>query len=91
MYELTALSSETGLPSEPSKPYTVTIQGREEGQPGLLGDLLALKFWDGNQWVTEPTSKVLTESNTLTATPSHFSLWGVQVEVRRVYLPIIER
>ena len=91
MYELTALSSETGMPSEPSKPYTVTIQGREEGQPGLPGDLLALKYWDGNQWVTEPTSKVLTESNTLTATPSHFSLWGVQVEVRRVYLPIIER
>jgi len=91
MYALTAVNSATGLPAEPSNPYTVTIQNGSTGQAGVLGDLLALRYWDGNQWVKEPTSMVLSETNTLIATPSHFSLWGVQVDVHRVYLPFLKK
>ena len=91
MYELAAVNSASGLPTEPTNPYTVTIQSGESGEAGVFGDLLALHYWDGNQWVMEPTSSVLPETDTLIATPSHFSLWGVQVDLRRIFLPYIEK
>jgi hypothetical protein len=91
MYELTAASSTTGVPAQPTNPYTVTIQKGEVGQSEVQGEPLALLYWDGTQWVEEQTSVVNPETGTLVATPNHFSLWGVQVYVRLVFLPYIER
>ena len=45
-------------------------------------------YWNGSEWVNEPSSVVDTANNTITATPNHFSSWAVLGETRRVFLPV---
>jgi len=90
-FDITAVYSSTGQPAQPTQPYTITIQYTNE-QKGVVNEsTLAFYYWDGNQWVKELTSTVNIDSNTVTATPSHFSAWIVMGEIRRVYLPLIKR
>jgi hypothetical protein len=75
--------------TEPSMPFTVTLQYTDE-QAGLQEGSLAFYAWDGYQWRREPSSSVDAESNSLTATPDHFSLWAAMVDGLRLYLPLVE-
>ena len=90
-FEVIAVYSDTGQPAQPAagKTYTVTVQYTDEEKGLAIKDTLALYYWDGGQWVREPTSVVDMGSNTVTATPDHFSHWAVLGETRRVYLPLV--
>jgi hypothetical protein len=88
-FDVTAVYSSTGQPAQPTQPYTVTVQYTEAEKGLAIEDTLALYSWDSSQWVKEPSSEVDTVNNTVTATPSHFSLWAVLGETRRMCLPII--
>jgi len=88
-FEVTAVYSDTGQPAQPTQPYTVTVQYTEAEKGLAVEDTLALYYWDGSQWVKEPSSEVDTVNNTVTATPNHFSSWAVLGETRRIFLPII--
>ncbi len=90
-FEVIAVYSDTGQPAQPAagKTYTVTVQYTDEEKGPAIKDTLALYYWDGGQWVREPTSVVDMGSNTVTATPDHFSHWAVLGETRRVYLPLV--
>jgi putative multiple sugar transport system substrate-binding protein len=90
-FELTAIYSNTGQPALLTGPYTVTVQYTEEQRGAVKESTLAFYYWDGSQWVKEPTSAVDVNANTVTATPGHFSAWIVMGEIRRAYLPLIKR
>ncbi len=68
---------------QPELPYQVTIRY----DPALLSsaspDGIGLYYWNGYTWLREPSSRVDGENHTLTATPEHFSLWGVLADVDR--------
>lgn len=89
-FDITAVYSSTGQPAQPTQPYTITIAYVVSDL--VIEDTLALYTWDGDQWVKDPSSVVDIQTNTLVATPSHFSLWAVLGEARRaVYLPLVCR
>jgi len=90
-FDITGVYSGTGQAAQPTEPYTITVQYTDEQKGAVNESTFAFYYWDGSQWVKEPTSTVNVDSNTVTATPSHFSAWIVMGEIRRVYLPIIKR
>jgi len=93
VFDVTAVYSSTGQPAQIAfgHTYTVTVQYTDAEKGPAIENTLALYYWDGSQWVKEPSSVVDTVANKVTATPDHFSLWAALGETRRVYLPLIMR
>jgi len=90
-YDVTAVYVSSGLPAQPTQPYTVTI-GYADGQRGVvIENSLGLYGWDGGQWLREPTSLVDPINNLLIARPDHFSTWGILGETNRSFLALINR
>ena len=81
------------VPVQPEEPYTVTIEYTDGELDNVIEETLALYYWDGDSWELEPTSEVNIDTNTLTATPDHFSYWAVLGEPSTmfIYLPVIVR
>lgn len=92
-FDVTAVYSSTGQPAQLAlgQIYTVTVQYTEAEKGPAIENTLALYWWNGSQWVKEPSSTVDTTNNTVTATPNHLSLWAVLGETRQVYLPLVLR
>jgi hypothetical protein len=94
-YELasTYLSSGELASLQPGQRYTITVTyDQDDIPPGVNEADLALYYLDlFGQWIQEPTSVVNTVANTITATPNHFSLWGVLESKYVVYLPLVVR
>ena len=90
VFDLTAVYP-TGAPAEPSPghTYTVSVEYTSDDLGTTIEDTLALYYWDGGQWVMEPSSTLDTTTNLVTATPDHFSLWAVLGATWPVYLPFI--
>jgi oligopeptide transport system substrate-binding protein len=90
-FDLTAVYSETGEAATlaPGASYTMSVQYTDEALGATFEDTLALHYWDGSQWIAEPSSVVDTAANTATARPDHFSLWALIGENPRTYLPAI--
>ncbi len=88
-FEVTAVYSSTGQPAEPTRSYTITVQYTEAEIGLAMENTLALYYWNGSQWVKEPSSAVNAAANTVTATPNHFSSWAVLGETKRVFLPTV--
>jgi hypothetical protein len=88
-FEVSAVYSSTGQPAQPIQPYTVTVQYTEVEKGPAIEDTLALYSWNGAQWVSEPSSRLDTDNDTITATPDHFGLWAVLGETRRMWLPLV--
>ncbi len=91
VFDLEAKYAGSGLPASPSQPYQISINYSEDDLGIIPEETLALYYWDGDQWVKEPTSAVDTDLNIITATPDHFSNWSTLGEVERTYLPLITR
>lgn len=76
----------------PGQTYTIVVHYDEATVPyGINEEELALYYWNGTDWVMEPTSTVDTVNNTLTATPNHFSVWAGLFEAYEVFLPMVIR
>jgi len=90
-YDLVTVYSDTGLPAQPSLPYTITIGFTDKQIGPAIEDSLGLYNWDGAQWVLEPTGLVDPVNNQVIATPNHFSIWGIQGETNRVFLAFVNR
>jgi len=90
-FDVTAVYSTTSQPAllAPGHTYTITVQYTDAEQGPAIENALALYYWDGSEWVKEPSSVVDTVANEITATPDHFSRWAVLGETRRVYLPLV--
>jgi hypothetical protein len=92
-FEVTAVYSDTGQSAQiaPGQTYTLTVRYTDAEKGPAIENTLALYYWDGSQWVKEPSSEVDTAANTVTAHPNHFSRWTVLGETRRIYLPLVLR
>ena len=90
-FKVTGVYSSTGQPVQPAAgyTYTLTVQYTDAEKGPAIENTLALYYWDGSQWVEEPSSVVDTAANTVTSYPHHFSLWAVLGETKRVYLPLV--
>jgi hypothetical protein len=92
VYEVTAVDAGTGQPATlaPGHTYTVVVPYTGEDLNGAAENSLALYYWNGSQWMREPTSVVNTANNTVTATPDHFSVWAMLGSAtKQVYLPLV--
>jgi peptide/nickel transport system substrate-binding protein len=93
-FELTAVYSDTGGEAQPTpgRTYTVTVTYADVEAETAKEETLALYWWDGSQWMKEPSSTVETTSNVVTAHPERFALWAVLGENRLddfIYLPLV--
>lgn len=87
-FDVVARDSLTGQPVQPTKPYSITIQYGDTERGPAIESTLALYFWEGSTWIKEPSSAVDLAAHTLTATPSHFSIWALLGETRRAFMPL---
>jgi len=80
-----------GQPVEPQKPYELSIQYTDGELSPAFESTLALYYWDDAQeaWVKEPSWQLDPATNTLSASPDHFSIWVVLADTRLIYLPVI--
>ncbi|MBC8248563.1 MAG: hypothetical protein H8E90_02695 [Anaerolineales bacterium] len=90
-FDLSATFSDTGAPAVFNHSYRIVINYTDAEKGAAIESTLGLYWWDGGQWVLEPTSSVDAAANRLTATPDHMTLFAVLGETRRVYLPIVMR
>jgi hypothetical protein len=93
-YNLDATNQSNGQPAQPQpgQRYTITIPYRQEDLSAGINEAdLALYYWDGNNWLKEPTSMVDVEANTITAMPDHFSRWAALAPGDKIFLflPVI--
>lgn len=94
-YELDCTYLSTGATAtlQPGQHYTITVTYDQNEVPAGVSEAgLALYTLDDFAgWTKEPTSVVDTVANTITATPTHFSLWGVLEGRHAVFLPLVLR
>lgn len=95
-YEIEAIYVSSGLPAqpEPGQRYTISLTYQPQNIPPEIDEAdLALYTWNGSQWLKEPTSTVDPTTDTVTASPSHFSQWAVLAPVadnkQRIFLPLV--
>jgi len=90
---LTATFLETGLPvTDLQKPYEMTFRYTDDDVENIFEDSLVLYWWDGDEWVAEPTSVVDEANNTVTATPGHLGIFAVMGTPKTtIYLPLVLR
>ncbi|MEM7029010.1 MAG: chitobiase/beta-hexosaminidase C-terminal domain-containing protein [Chloroflexota bacterium] len=83
---------------QPGTSYTIIVSYNEADiPPGVNEEDLALYYWDGTMWVKEETGVVDTVANTITAMPTHFSLWAIlgpststgDDDMEYIYVPVI--
>ncbi|NJN97308.1 MAG: hypothetical protein HC875_26105 [Anaerolineales bacterium] len=91
-FEVSAVSAATGQPAQlvPGQTFAFLIRYTDAEKGPAIEDTLALYYWNGQQWLKEPSSGVDPISNTITANPDHWAtLWAVLGETRRMVLPVI--
>jgi hypothetical protein len=98
-FGLTAEFLETGAPvTSLLKPYEITFRYTDDEVENVytddevenvFEDSLELYWWSGSDWITEPTSVLDEENNTVTATPEHLGNFAVLgIPKTTVYLPM---
>ena len=90
-FQVAAVDS-NGQPVQPAlgQTFTITVQFTDAQQSPAIESTVALYYWNNSQWVKEPTSTVYTATNTVTATPNHFSTWAVLgMKPYQVFLPLV--
>lgn len=92
-FEISATYSSDGSPAilQPGMTYSMILHYNDIELGNFQESSLVLCYWDGSQWIKEPTSVLDTDNNSLTATPNHFSRWAVLIELPgpyRVYIPV---
>jgi hypothetical protein len=90
-FEVSAVDQAIGQAVQPAQPYTITVHYTDDERGSVIETTLALYFWNGSQWVKEPSSVVNLHDHTVTAKPNHFSRWAVLGATHGTYLPIIQR
>jgi hypothetical protein len=74
---------------QPTKPYQLETEYSATKTAGAIESTLALYFWDGVQWVKEPTSMLDAANRKVTATPQQLGRWAILGETHRAYMPMI--
>ena len=89
-YESSAVYSNSLQLAIPTQPYSLTIQYDEPDIMGVNEYTIALYYWNGNQWVKEPSSTLDTVNNRVNATPKVLGQWAILGSNSwPIYLPTI--
>jgi hypothetical protein len=92
IFDLSAERVSDGVPvTSFEAPYTITVDYTDAEKGGAIESTLGLYWWDGSEWLREPTSSVDEENNRVAATPEHMTYFSVLGETRRVCLPLVVR
>ncbi len=73
------------------KPYNLVLDYSTFGCGGAVEATLKLYFWNGNQWVPEPSSMLDVVGKTVTAAPDHMTVFALLGETHQLFLPILVR
>jgi len=91
-FDLRAVVSGTTTPvTSFDPPYGIFVNYENLGLGAAIEDSLGLFWWDGSQWVLEPTSQVDAANDVLTASVNHMTRFAVLGESERLFLPRVER
>ena len=91
-FDLSAATLAAGTPVTTfDRPYAITIHYTDTEKGGVKENTLGLYWWNGAQWILEPTSSADPDNNVLTASPNHMSLFAVLGETERIFLPLALR
>jgi ligand-binding sensor domain-containing protein len=74
-----------------NQPYTLTILYTEANLFPLSSGDIQIAWWDGGQWIPEPTSSLDAANNRFIATPDHMSLFALVGEMEHIYLPSMRK
>jgi hypothetical protein len=88
-YEISAIYTDTLEIAQLNKPYTLTIQYDDADVADTNENLIALYFWNGVQWIREPSFVDIT-NNLVSAHPTTLGLWGLFSERSiDIFLPLV--
>ena len=65
VFDITAIAKDSGEPAQPEPGHSFTLTVQYPESVPTLEETLALYFWDGSQWVYEPTSTRNPATNTV--------------------------
>jgi hypothetical protein len=90
-FEVSAIYSDTMESALPSDDYGIRVKYKTNRLEEIDVDTLALYYWDGFQWVQEP-STVNTNADLVSAVTSHMGIMALLAKPRQyIYLPQIVR
>jgi hypothetical protein len=75
---------------QPLLPYQVSIQYSAPPEGSSANIKVGLYYWDGYDWLLEPSSTAGRGESIVSAEPDHFSLWAVLAENNSLYLPRVQ-
>jgi hypothetical protein len=96
-FSLDPVYEDTGEPAvlEGGATYTLTLLYAQEAisaTHGLREDKLRLSSWGGSTWLAEPSTRVDTAKNVVTASPDHYSQWVLSgTGSYLIYMPIMSK
>jgi ligand-binding sensor domain-containing protein len=91
-FDLSATAIQITAPAiDFQKPYSLTVDYADGDLGPAVESTLGVYWWDGGQWVLEPSSDVDVAANRVTAMPDHMTLFAVLGETNRLYLPLVAR
>ncbi|MAT97142.1 MAG: hypothetical protein CL608_08370 [Anaerolineaceae bacterium] len=88
-FEITAVFSDTGQTAVLQKPISVTVPYNPSRVGHLIDGTMALYYWDGAAWQKSDTSIINPQTNIITATLPYQTIWQLQGETNRIYMPIM--
>lgn len=93
-YEIMVVAEDDQQPIDPNpgETFDISIKYNPSSLSPILEQNLALYWWDGSNWVKEPTSQLDLINQVVTGNPDHLSRWAVlSVLPEKVYLPALRR
>jgi hypothetical protein len=91
-FDLSAVVEGTTTPvTSFNEAYTATFTYSDEELGPAIEGILGLYWWDGSDWVPEPSSQVDELGNRLRAWPDHMTRFAILGETRWVFLPLVMR
>lgn len=89
-FDLSAVISGTNTPvTSFDEPYNATILYTADMLGPAIESTLGLYWFDGSQWMREPTSALDLPGKRVTAAPDHMTAFALMGETRRVLLPLV--
>lgn len=92
-YEIDAVSAATHqqVQLNPGQTLDLSLQYNPSSLNASIENTLALYYWNGTQWVKDPSSQLNITNRVVTAHPNHLSRWAILPDMQNVFLPLLMR
>ncbi|MGB0384043.1 MAG: right-handed parallel beta-helix repeat-containing protein [Ardenticatenaceae bacterium] len=89
LFAVNAAYHDTGELAQPTQPFSLTIFYDETELATLSEKSLALYYWDGSQWLPEPSFTIDHMTHSISAMPERLSIWALLGETHQIFLPMV--